>query len=67
MICFSASISIPSGRYDPTLVSPICVVSTVDIMTNKGWEDITNFTQEYQQPFQLYSDNGKTYMEVKEK
>jgi len=59
----SASILIPSGSLDPKLVSPICVVSTVDIMTNMGWEDITNFTQEFQQPFQLYSDNGKTYLQ----
>ena len=64
MICFSASIIIPPGQYDPSLVSPICVVSTVDIMTNNGLEDITNFIQEYQQPFQLYSDNGKTYLQV---
>jgi len=59
----SASISIPSGNLDPSLASPICVVSTVDIMTNTGWEDITNFTKEFQQPFQLYSDSGKTYLQ----
>jgi hypothetical protein len=46
------------------LVSPICVVSTVEIMTNKGWKDINNITQDFQQPFQLYRENEKTYLQV---
>jgi hypothetical protein len=40
-------------------------VSTVEIMTNKGWKDINNITQDFQQPFQLYRENEKTYLQVK--
>eukprot|EP00090_Calanus_glacialis_P029778 TRINITY_DN4782_c0_g1_i1.p1 TRINITY_DN4782_c0_g1~~TRINITY_DN4782_c0_g1_i1.p1 ORF type:complete len:959 (-),score=180.57 TRINITY_DN4782_c0_g1_i1:103-2979(-) len=59
----SASLAIPTSMTGGGLVSPICVVSTVEIMTNKGWKDINNITQDFQQPFQLYRENEKTYLQ----
>ena len=63
--CCSASLAIPTSMTGGGLVSPICVVSTVEIMTNKGWKDINNITQDFQQPFQLYREDEKTYLQVK--
>ena len=60
----SASISLPTGGSELGLVSPICVVSTTEILTYGGWQDIANVTKDFQQPFQLYSENDKTYLQV---
>jgi len=59
----SASLAIPTSVTGGGPVSPICVVSTVEIMTKKGWKDINNITQDFQQPFQLYRENEKTYLQ----
>lgn len=59
----SASISLPTGGSELGLVSPICVVSTTEILTYGGWQDIANVTKDFQQPFQLYSENDKTYLQ----
>jgi hypothetical protein len=40
-ILSSAHIELPGS----SLSSPICVVSTVDILTATGWTDIANFTR----------------------
>ena len=64
---FSASISIPTGSSELGLISPICVVSTTEILTSGGWEDMSNVTKDYKQPFQLYSEKDKTYLQVREK
>ena len=47
--------------------SPICVVSSSEMMTSTGWEDITNLTGHHSTPFQLYSDHGKTFIQVRSK
>jgi len=59
----SASLAIPASGSDGGPVSPICVVSTAEIMTKNGWKDINNITQEFQQPFQLYRESEKTYLQ----
>ena len=47
------------------VVAPICVVSRVEMMTDTGWRDIDNVTDTFfQQPFQLYRDGDKTYLQV---
>ena len=61
---FSASLAIPTSSTGGGPVAPICVVSTVEIMTQNGWKDINNITQDFQQPFQLYRENEKTYLQV---
>ena len=46
----------------------ICVVSRVDMMTDLGWRNINNITSlslEFQQPFQLYREEEKTYLQVR--
>ena len=30
---------------------------------SRGWEDMSNFTQDFQQPFQLYRENQATYLQ----
>jgi len=59
----SASLAIPTSSTGGGPVAPICVVSTVEIMTQNGWKDINNITQDFQQPFQLYRENEKTYLQ----
>jgi len=59
----SASILIPSGGSELGLISPICVVSTTEVLTLGGWEDMSNLTKEYKQPFQLYNEKDKTYLQ----
>ena len=51
---------------DPSSVSssPICVVSSSQMMTTAGWEDISNVTGHHAAPFQLYTDQGKTFIQV---
>ena len=34
------------------------------MMLHRGWEDMSNFTKEFQQPFQLYREGGSTYLQV---
>ena len=48
---------------ESSLMSPICVVSKVNIMTVAGWQDLNNLTQDFQQPFQLYRENEHTYLQ----
>jgi len=55
----SAHILLPAA----SLTSPICVVSTVDLLTKQGWRDISNFTRDLQQPFQLYRESEQTYLQ----
>jgi len=55
----SAHILLPAA----SLTSPICVVSTVDLLTTQGWRDISNFTRDLQQPFQLYRESEQTYLQ----
>ena len=47
--------------------SSICVVAKVEMMTGEGWRNINNLTstmsQEFQQPFQLYREQDKTYLQ----
>ena len=31
---------------------------------NQGWRDISNFTRDLQQPFQLYRESEQTYLQV---
>ena len=55
----SAHVSIPQS---------VCVVSRVDMMTDQGWTNINNITSlslEFQQPFQLYRESEKTYLQVR--
>jgi len=59
----SATISIPSGSSDGSSVSPICVLSTIEMMTGNGWVDISNITGQNSAPFQLYNDDGKTFLQ----
>ena len=61
MVC-SASISLPAGGLDPGLASPICVVSTLQVLSPAGWLDLANITRD-SQPFQLYSDSGNTFLQ----
>ena len=59
----SAYVSIPNLEDG----SSICVVSKVEMMTDKGWRNINNMTstasQEFQQPFQLYREAERTYLQ----
>ena len=61
----SAHVSIPQSVGEAE--SPgICVVSRVDMMTPLGWRNINNLTSlslEFQQPFQLYREEEKTYLQ----
>ena len=73
-IC-SAEIVIPGTG---SATAPVCVVSTLNIMVGKhsdmfassgsGWIDVQNTTAEepqFQQPFQLFRDGGRTLLQVK--
>ena len=41
----------------------LTLVATL-MMLHRGWEDMSNFTKEFQQPFQLYREGGSTYLQV---
>ena len=63
----SAHVSIPQSVAVAEGPS-ICVVSRVDMMTDLGWRNINNITSlslEFQQPFQLYREEEKTYLQVR--
>ena len=64
----SAYVSIPAIDQDTSAgSSSICVVSKVEMMTDQGWRNINNMTatasQEFQQPFQLYREGERTYLQ----
>ena len=64
----SAHVSIPQSMAVSEGPS-ICVVSRVDMMTDLGWRNINNITSlslEFQQPFQLYREEEKTYLQVRQ-
>jgi hypothetical protein len=44
--------------------SPVCVVSTVNILSEVGWLDLHNLTDVFQQPFQLFRDGERTLLQV---
>ncbi len=44
--------------------SPVCVVSTVNILSEVGWLDLNNLTDVFQQPFQLFRDGERTLLQV---
>ena len=59
---FSAGILIPEdGGYSQ---SPVCVVSTLSLLTERGWIDLHNITDQFQQPFQLFRDTDRTLLQV---
>ena len=71
---FSAEIVIPGTG---SATAPVCVVSTLNIMVSKesdvlatagsGWIDVQNTTSDepqFQQPFQLFRDGGRTLLQV---
>ena len=39
-------------------------ISTENHFDNQGWRDISNFTRDLQQPFQLYRESEQTYLQV---
>ena len=55
----SSSIKIQIMSYHINITS---VSNTIHIF--RGWEDMSNFTKEFQQPFQLYREGGSTYLQV---
>ena len=60
----SAEISIPVGVSGPPSTSPVCVVSTVNLMSEVGWVDLHNLTDVFQQPFQLFREGDRTLLQV---
>ena len=58
---FSADILIPA---EGSVSSPVCVVSTFNVMTETGWTDLQNITEQFQQPFQLFKEGKRTLLQV---
>ena len=47
-----------------TLPTPLNVTFKRPFNSSQGWEDIGNLTGQHSAPFQLYNDDGKTFLQV---
>ena len=48
-----------------TLPTPLNVTFKRPFYYSQGWEDIGNLTGQHSAPFQLYNDDGKTFLQVR--
>ena len=49
-----------------TLPTPLNVTFKRPFYSSQGWEDIGNLTGQHSAPFQLYNDDGKTFLQVRQ-
>ena len=47
-----------------TLPTPLKLTFKRPFYFSQGWEDIGNLTGQHSAPFQLYNDDGKTFLQV---